>query len=108
MLPGLVLGVLFALGLVLVLIWIALPFALFGLKGRLEAIRDEQRRTRELLERVLASRSAADPPGADAAADGAPGPEPVAFEIPTADDDQDRDRDRDRREEPRLPGVWER
>lgn len=105
MLPGLVLGLLFALGLALLVLWIVTPFALLGLRRRLDAIRDEQRRTRELLERLMepghAERAGSGegvPPREDA-------PEAVALELPQADEESWNG---DRREEPRLPGVWER
>ncbi len=43
---------LFALGLVLSILWILVPFAVFGIKGLLRRQIEEQRRTNELLATV--------------------------------------------------------
>ena len=43
---------LFALGLVLAILWILVPFAVFGIKGLLRRQIEEQRRTNELLATV--------------------------------------------------------
>jgi hypothetical protein len=43
----------FFLGVALVVLWIALPFAVFGVKSLLRELLGEVRRTNELLERGL-------------------------------------------------------
>lgn len=49
-----VVGLIFAiLWLVLVVVWIILPFAIFGIKPRLDRMIHEQKRTNELLSKLL-------------------------------------------------------
>ena len=55
---GLFAIVLFLLLLVLSVLWIALPFAVFGLKSKLERVARESERTNELLTDLLRSQSA--------------------------------------------------
>ena len=40
-------------GLVLAILWILVPFAVFGIKGRLDRLSAEQRRTNDLVEGYL-------------------------------------------------------
>jgi hypothetical protein len=44
----------YALGLILAVLWILVPFALFGIKGRLDRLIAEQRRANALLEQHAA------------------------------------------------------
>jgi ABC-type spermidine/putrescine transport system permease subunit I len=48
---------LFVGAVILVVVWIALPFAVFGIKPLLQVLIDEQRRTNDLLEQVIKRRS---------------------------------------------------
>jgi hypothetical protein len=52
-----VLAYLFAI--VLLVLWCVLPFAVFGIKGRLDKLLEEQRRTNELLAQLLRARGGA-------------------------------------------------
>lgn len=45
---------------VMVLLWIAVPFSLFGLKGLVREVVEEQRETNRLLESILKINSSAD------------------------------------------------
>lgn len=45
------------LWLVLAILWLLVPFAVFGIKGLLRSILVEQKRTNELLERQMVSRT---------------------------------------------------
>lgn len=47
-LPWLLLGILFVLA-ILAILWLILPFAIFGTKSRIDMLRHEQRRANELL-----------------------------------------------------------
>jgi hypothetical protein len=49
-------GLLWLFGLVLLVVWIILPFAIIGTKPLLRQLIEEQRRTNELLARRLARR----------------------------------------------------
>lgn len=51
---ALVVFILTAIGVVLVL-WIAMPFSMFGVKGRLEKIAEEQEKTNMLLQELVES-----------------------------------------------------
>lgn len=51
---ALVIFILTAIGVVLVL-WIAMPFSMFGVKGRLNKMVEEQERTNRLLEALIDS-----------------------------------------------------
>jgi hypothetical protein len=58
-LPGLM-SILILLALLVAVLWILLPFAVFGLKGLLRDAIAQQRRTNELLERMAAPPTARD------------------------------------------------
>lgn len=49
-------GLLYLFGLVLIVVWIILPFAIFGTKPLLRELIQEQRRTNDLLAKRLARR----------------------------------------------------
>lgn len=51
---ALIIFILFAIGVVLVL-WIAMPFSMFGVKGHLRKMVEEQERTNRLLEALVDS-----------------------------------------------------
>ncbi len=67
--------VLLAIGVVLVL-WIFMPFSVFGLKGQIRKLAEEQKRTNELLE-TLVQRLGASPPASSAPPPQAAPPVPV-------------------------------
>jgi len=54
-----VISIVYLLALLLIVLWVALPFAVFGVKGLLREAIAQQRRTNELLERL--SRAEAEP-----------------------------------------------
>jgi len=53
--------VLIVLAIIVAILWILLPFAVFGLKDLMHKVISEQRRTNELLERI--ARDGKGPPG---------------------------------------------
>ena len=46
-------SLIFLFGLLLAVLWILVPFAIFGIKGRLDRLIAEQKRTNDLMEIVL-------------------------------------------------------
>ena len=46
-------SIIFLFGLLLAVLWILVPFAIFGIKGRLDRLIAEQKRTNDLMEIVL-------------------------------------------------------
>lgn len=53
--------VLVVVGVVIAVLWILLPFAVFGVKDLLRQVHREQKRTNELLERMAATQSVEPP-----------------------------------------------
>jgi hypothetical protein len=46
-------SIIFLFGLVLAILWILVPFAIFGIKGRLDRLISEQKRANDLMAEVL-------------------------------------------------------